>query len=82
MRGLARNRPGGFSISVFGRFAYTLSALNGHYLGGFFRGFWFLGNVRSYQTACARTAGHLISEKRAAPFCDLPWFLGVGGVVL
>ena len=55
---LSRKRPGCFSISVFGRFAYTLSALNGHYLGGFFRGFWFLGNVRSYQTACARTAGH------------------------
>ena len=32
MPGPEQDKPGDFSISVFGRFTYTLSALNGHYL--------------------------------------------------
>ena len=59
------DKPAGFSISVFGRFAYTLSAPDVHYLGRLFVRVRFLGNVRPYQTTCTRTAGHLISEKPA-----------------
>ena len=33
--GRQRGRLSGFSISVFGRFTYTLSALDGHYFGIF-----------------------------------------------
>ena len=54
-------RPSEFSISVFGRFAHRLSALNGHSPFLPFSVFWCFGNVRSGQTACARTAGHWIS---------------------
>ena len=39
---MRQRRAAGFSISVFGRFAYTLSALCGHYLGVFFGCFGFL----------------------------------------
>ena len=57
-----------FSISVFGRFSYTASAPDVHYLEMLLVGVRFLGNVRPAQTPCTRTAGHLISEKPAAPF--------------
>ena len=47
----AAAKPGhGFSISVFGRFVYTISALAGC-------------KIRQYQTWRSRTAGHLILEK-------------------
>ena len=67
-------KPDEFSISVFARFSYILSALIGHCFVGFglFR---VLGNVRSVQTGCARTGGHLISEK---PPPLLPASPGVG----
>ena len=68
--GRQRDRLSGFSISVFGRFTYTLSALEGHYLVGFDKGVGIGGNVRPNQTACSRTAGHLISEKpESLPRC-------------
>ena len=40
--GMRQRRAAGFSISVFGRFAYTLSALDGHYLEMFWEFFGFL----------------------------------------
>ena len=47
----AAAKPGqGFSISVSGRFVYTMSALAGR-------------KIRQYQTWRSRTAGHLILEK-------------------
>ena len=56
--GEAQNKTAGFSISVFGWFAYILSALYGHCPG----------NLRPKQTECTRTAGHRISEKPKSGF--------------
>ena len=39
---MCQRRAAGFSISVFGRFAYILSALDGHYLEMFWDFFGFL----------------------------------------
>ncbi len=71
MRGRDRSSrpPEAFPYPVFGRFAYRVSALVGHTLFGCLAGFacWtFFASVRQYQTACARTAGHWISEKPPA----------------
>ena len=80
--GYGEIRPLAFPYPVFGRFAYTPYALNGHF-------FWFFGasplggfcNVRSYHTTCARTAGHRISEKPEGGFRRSPseLVLGVDG---
>ena len=62
---MTQQRPG-FPYPVFGRFAYTLPALCGHYLFEYFKAYGVWGNVRSYQTGCTRTAGHWILETPAA----------------
>ena len=67
--GMRQRRAVGFSISVFVRFAYTLSALDGHYLEMFWE---FFGFVRPEQTGYARTAGHLILENPAALLWHIP----------
>ena len=56
-----------FPYPVFGRFAYTLFALYVHCCLVFVIRV-ILGNVRPYQTACTRTAGHRISEKPKSGF--------------
>ena len=70
--GMLQNKQDDFSISVFGRFAYTLSALNEHCPYKEFNAVYFLDNVRSYHTERSQTAGHMILEKSSCLFCNIP----------
>ena len=51
--GLPRNKPSDVSISVFGRFTYTPSAMNVHCPDMELMAVCFLDNVRSYHTECS-----------------------------
>ena len=51
--GQARNKPSDFSISLFGRFTYTVSAMLEHCRGNFCVIVDYEGNIRSYQMPCA-----------------------------
>ena len=66
--GCCKIRQRTFPYPVFGRFTYTLSALVVHDPGKKYMAGDILGNVRPYQTACTRTAGHRISEKPKSGF--------------
>ena len=69
-----------FSISVFSTAVLCVRTVLIHavcsertlFLQGLALGM-FCNNVHSYQTACMRTAGHLISEKTAATLSVLTW---------